>query len=768
MTPSVYQQGIFDWVDYGRGSAVVDAGPGSGKTTTLVQVTDRISTRYRMAFLAFGKATVEELNTRIRREATIRTLHSLGFGALIRAMKGSVTVEQHKVREIITTEIHPDVTAELGPMIESAVAMAKAHALVDDSPDDDWEMVVDLLDDIPPGDAGTVIQYARHVLAVSDREIHTADFEDMIRLPVLLNVKLPKFDWVLLDEAQDISVSQRRLLHGLFRPGGRLLAVGDEKQCQPPGTLVKIPGGHQVPIESLRKGDHVVSWSRRHNVMIGRKEPVCRITNVARRPYSGQMVTVRAGGMVTRCTPNHRWLARWVDKQTDFWCVYMMKKGRWYRIGWCQVFSKNSTFHLGTRTRIEGADCAWILSVHQDKTEASVQESVTATRYGLPLMPFKSVNGSRHITEESVERFFSFIEGHEHEMRALQCLEDHGRKWEHPFYTPGRMTRRTIFETHACNLIPEHMAIPRYDDQRTPSWHPIRYVSRDHYEGDVYSLEVEKTETYVADNLVTHNSIYVWRGASHTSMDELQHEFGCIRLPLSISYRCPVNVIDYARTLYPVIEPADNAPAGRVCSATSWSPEDFRPGDMILCRNNAPLISAFFALFMNGVPACVLGKNLVPTLRRIVKKIDAPHLHGRDGLSGLLLAWRRQQIGMYERMGKPQKAAAVDDHVEILLTVLRQGKATSIPGFLEEIKAIFQAEGSVRLSTIHRAKGMEADRVFILDADLMPSPYAVESWQLDSEKNLEYVAITRAKQELTFIRTQDLVDRVDQQLEVSA
>jgi hypothetical protein len=55
------------------------------------------------------------------------------------------------------------------------------------------------------------------------------------------------------------------------------------------------------------------------------------------------------------------------------------------------------------------------------------------------------------------------------------------------------------------------------------------------------------------------------------------------------------------------------------------------------------------------------------------------------------------------------------------------------------------------LSTIHKSKGLEADRVFIIHEDLMPSKHAKKDWEKLQEKNLMYVAYTRAKSVLGFV-----------------
>jgi len=55
----------------------------------------------------------------------------------------------------------------------------------------------------------------------------------------------------------------------------------------------------------------------------------------------------------------------------------------------------------------------------------------------------------------------------------------------------------------------------------------------------------------------------------------------------------------------------------------------------------------------------------------------------------------------------------------------------------------------LRLCTVHRSKGREWDRVFLVGRNqYMPSKYAKKEWEFKQEENLMYVAVTRAKKEL--------------------
>ena len=57
----------------------------------------------------------------------------------------------------------------------------------------------------------------------------------------------------------------------------------------------------------------------------------------------------------------------------------------------------------------------------------------------------------------------------------------------------------------------------------------------------------------------------------------------------------------------------------------------------------------------------------------------------------------------------------------------------------------------ITMSTIHKSKGLEANRIFILRPDLLPHPMAKGNNEMIQEDNLHYVAVTRAKQELWYV-----------------
>ena len=76
----------------------------------------------------------------------------------------------------------------------------------------------------------------------------------------------------------------------------------------------------------------------------------------------------------------------------------------------------------------------------------------------------------------------------------------------------------------------------------------------------------------------------------------------------------------------------------------------------------------------------------------------------------------------------------------------------------EQTKDNVSSGDQILFSTIHSAKGMEFDHVYIIDAidGVFPSDHAIDEGYVDEEKRLFYVAVTRARDNLTIYRIKDI------------
>ena len=291
--------------------------------------------------------------------------------------------------------------------------------------------------------------------------------------------------------------------------------MGAHEWCQPAGTQVLTPHG-EVPIESLRDGDRVVSYSRHHNAIIGvRKGKGVACTS---RQYSGDLLGVRVGTSTTWCTPGHLWTVRLTDRADAMWCVYLMKRGNWWRAGKSKLITSWG-FGLKQRLYTEGGEAAWILSIHASSLEASLQEQVILAEYGIPLVTWSESASSRR-TISDVRMLYDRLDLDRMWDGANRALQDHGRLIECPLLTHERtctkVSRRVSTMVRACNLLPGVMGVPRPAGRLEVDWPTLDHIDRERFDGDVYSMEVEQSGHYVADGIVTHNCFYGWKeGGAH-------------------------------------------------------------------------------------------------------------------------------------------------------------------------------------------------------------------------------------------------------------
>jgi len=247
-------------------------------------------------------------------------------------------------------------------------------------------------------------------------------------------------------------------------------------------------------------------------------------------------------------------------------------------------------------------------------------------------------------------------------------------------------------------------------------------------------------------------AIYGFRGADSESMNMIAEEFNAIRLPLTVSYRCPTAVIEYARQWVSHIEAAPGATEGSVNNlGMKWDAKTFAAGDLIVCRTTAPLVTTAYQLLKAGVPATIMGKEIGKGLVALVNKMKA---RGIDALTEKLEKFTEREVQKAIAKKQESKAEAIQDKTDCIMVLISTLPETdrSIPALIRVIDNLFSdSKAAVVLATIHKAKGLEANNVFWLNRSKCPSKWAKQEWQQEQERNLCYVAATRAKVSLTII-----------------
>lgn len=229
MELSPQQQDVMSWATGSKGHLNLVARAGTGKTTTLIELCSRIGGEVFLG--AYNKKIAEEIRTRLESKglthAKASTMHAAGFGAW-KKVSPSCEVQENKMLDI--AKQHGILFEERSELCK-VVSLAKQFLYLGNEAPAEWEYIWDQYDiSIPYSEDKVAI--AKKLLAESVSFNETViDFDDMLYAPLISNVKLPTFDFVLIDEAQDTNPSRRELAIRMLNGSGRLVAVGDDRQA---------------------------------------------------------------------------------------------------------------------------------------------------------------------------------------------------------------------------------------------------------------------------------------------------------------------------------------------------------------------------------------------------------------------------------------------------------------------------------------------------------------------------------------------------------
>jgi superfamily I DNA/RNA helicase len=256
----------------------------------------------------------------------------------------------------------------------------------------------------------------------------------------------------------------------------------------------------------------------------------------------------------------------------------------------------------------------------------------------------------------------------------------------------------------------------------------------------------------VGDN---RQAIFGFRGADSESLDRLKKELNAAELGLTTTYRCGKNIVNLAQAIVPDFEAGESNPDGSVSTlAFEALVGAAGPGDFILSRVNAPLVGTAMQLLRAGKRARVAGRDIGKGLTTLVRKLKARSV---PDLLGKIESWcdretRRQEAQISKATNGRKKALqakieALQDQADMMISLADGAK--NVAEVEDRIVGLFTddglgAKGLITLSSVHRAKGLEADTVYVLEDTL-------RNTNID-EENIRYVAITRAKTSLVMVR----------------
>ncbi|MGI8847999.1 MAG: ATP-dependent helicase [Candidatus Dormibacteria bacterium] len=371
------------------------------------------------------------------------------------------------------------------------------------------------------------------------------DFDDLLMRPVQLLRDVPpvlehyqrRWRHVFVDEYQDTNHSQYLMVSLLAASHRNLTVVGDDDQCMVAGTAVTLSDGSTRSIETIRAGDTVLSAAGS-----GTFRPA-QVMRSVRRRARGEVVRIRtAAGREVVSTPEH----------THF-SGYRPGLERNHRPQSRNSSRRNIVVTLCSDKR--GATPMHRLSVvGNDETGA-----MTIRRLGLSVRPSRKGGQSwRHETAAkdlgavlaTAERLRVALGGHIVQVARL------GHN------LAGYCGSNSLPLVPAASVHPGMVMV-----DADGGWDEVESVERLPYDGDVYDIDVQNTHNYIANDIVTHNSIYRWRGADIRNILEFRRDYPDAQVvTLEQNYRSTQQILD---TAHAVISRNTGRAAKRLWTETS-------------------------------------------------------------------------------------------------------------------------------------------------------------------------------------------------------
>jgi DNA helicase-2/ATP-dependent DNA helicase PcrA len=260
-SPSKYQQDVFDFIETGVGNAVISAVAGSGKTTTIVNALRLIPETRKILFLAFNKHIVEELKPRVPNYVEVSTLHSLGWRTLLSRYRGA-KLDDKKLSKIFWNDkkdewelqkysrVFKQNKIRLYDYANTIIKLVNLIKLTNSSSEAGIKELMKKY--MIPTITGMEPVHAKELFHSSITSKDTFDFSDMLYVPLREDLFGPTYDFVFVDEAQDLNRLQIQIARKILKKtSGRLIAVGDPYQ-----SIYGFAGADPESFNILKSGDN--------------------------------------------------------------------------------------------------------------------------------------------------------------------------------------------------------------------------------------------------------------------------------------------------------------------------------------------------------------------------------------------------------------------------------------------------------------------------------------------------------------------------------
>lgn len=228
---SEYQKAIFKNIAQDTGHLVVEAYAGSSKTTSIVESFRYLPKGKKTLALAFNKIIQEELKSRAPSYVEVLTFHSIGLRAIKQRFGNAVELDDYKVFNLVKSQLKED-DANFDLIVNVCDTVAFCKYGLQDAPSQIDTIIDNFGIDLCEMDRKEFITLVIKTLALDKAETSKIDFNDMCWFCFVYNLPLGQFDYVYVDECQDLNKSQLVMAKKACKvAGGRIIMVGDPFQA---------------------------------------------------------------------------------------------------------------------------------------------------------------------------------------------------------------------------------------------------------------------------------------------------------------------------------------------------------------------------------------------------------------------------------------------------------------------------------------------------------------------------------------------------------
>jgi DNA helicase-2/ATP-dependent DNA helicase PcrA len=313
-----------------------------------------------------------------------------------------------------------------------------------------------------------------------------------------------KFEHILVDEFQDTNELQYKWLKILASKHGNVFAVGDDDQCLVEGTQITTPNGKKN-IETIKIGDTVLAKA-------GIKTIYKNVTNVFSKSFKGQAVELLfKNGIKVISTPEHNWFARLNFEYKDHQKANSDSK-------------KGLSIVICGDNQEETHSLEYVTKSHNKVSKLE--------KIGMNMESFNGIQYRLNIASKNMEELIDIKD------KVYETIENVQIKFK------GNFDGYRYEQYFAKDLKPGMLFVG--ENQQVLELEKVSFVE---IETTVYDLNIENVHNFFANGVLSHNSIYGFRGAKPENLNLLKKDFNAQVIKIEKNYRSDANILEAANAV---------------------------------------------------------------------------------------------------------------------------------------------------------------------------------------------------------------------------